>query len=183
MSDELLKYLARLVYATVKVLNKHYMLKPYTTTLQKVVYFVLASKDPGLCRRTYVPYLYGPYSADVAYVVDALNLAGFIDIEHEEWGRRFKLAVEDKKLREEEDVKQVAQQLEKLSDSIFEDVQGIALFAKVHWLASNYPAESPSDLEWHAASWGWHLDSSAIEHCLLQLKDARLYIPQCKSNP
>jgi len=176
MSQDTLKRLARIVYATVRVSNKDYQVAPYTTTVQKVVYFVLASRASELVRKIYVPYLYGPYSADVAYVLDALNLAGFITIEYDEWGRRFRLADKERTLREEKEVKQVIEQLRKVSASILKDASDIATLAKVHWLASTYPTRTPADLVEIAQYLGWQLSINDIENCLSRLKSAGLSV-------
>ena len=164
------KELARFVFATVQVLNE-YGVAPRTTTIQKVVYLVLASRGTNGTTYSFVPFLHGPYSADVAYVLEALVLAGFIREECDEWGyRRFRVSGK-KQLPEVEVVREVVKRLHELSPSIFDDLPRLISLAETQWLKSKYPREAPEELAKRGQELGWKITTENIRTCLSWLEE------------
>lgn len=181
MGRSITKELARLVYSIIKILNQEKKICPFTTTIHKLVYLLLALKRPELLKKVYIPYFYGPFSREVAYVLDALDLAGYLASERGPFGRQFQIK-EEKALSEENEAREVINLFEALDSSFLTDTSRLAELAKVHWVITRHPGLSPEEIVREADKLGWELSAEAVgkyleylEHLEL-LKNARLYL-------
>ena len=175
MSKSATKELARLSYSIIKILDREKKIRPFTTTVHKLVYFLLALKRPELLKKVYIPYFYGPFSRGVAYVLDALDLAGYLASEMGPFGRQFQIK-EEKNLPEEDEAREVIELFEVLDSSLLRDTRRLAELAKVHWVITRHPGLSPEEIVREADKLGWELSTEAVEECLKILEDAGLYL-------
>jgi len=175
MEQSVNKELARLAYSIIKILNREKNIRPFTTTIHKLIYFLLALKRPKLLKKTYIPYFYGPFSRGVAYVLDALDLAGYLASERGPFGRQFRIK-EEKDLPEENEAREVIDLFETLDSSLLGDTRRLAELAKVHWVVTRYPDLSPEEIVREADKLGWKLSTEAVEEHLKILENARLYL-------
>lgn len=175
MGQSVNKELARLVYSLIKVLNTEKNIKPFTTTVHKLIYFALALNRANLLKKAFIPYFYGPFSRGVAYVLDALELAGYFTSERTPSGRQFRIK-EEKNFPEEQEIRKVIELFAQLDSSLLEDTRKLAELAKVHWIVTRHPRLTPEEIVVAADNLGWSLSSESVKECLKILENAGLYL-------
>ena len=137
--DNNIKKLAHLVYATVKVLNQK-GIYPSCVLIQKIVYLLLFLAHRDLLSEFYYkPYPFAPYSHSVLYVLNALQISGYL-IEQE---GKFHIN-QVKELQEECVVCNFLDFLERCGLNLSDESELEAL-AKVHW-ALTKSSEGAEDL-------------------------------------
>lgn len=156
------------------------------TTIQKVLYF---AKSRGLVNTAYIPHYYGPYSAEVADVIQELVCMGFLQEEVEidenidsfspEGWRRYtytltdggKKVIEQIKIENKGEYEKISELVKSCREYASLNARVLSCAAKVHYIRSRESKKvTAEDIVEEARYFGWILSDDQVEKAVKLLE-------------
>jgi len=158
-----MRKLARLVYSAVVVLHNEFRVRPYRTVVQKILCLAM---DPEDSSRLFVPRYWGPWSPEVAYILEALNLAGFLTSRSDDMGTWYVPHWEVRHFSEEARIRDTVAAIHGLRPEVFADLTDLRNLAKIYWLFVTHPGMGPNRLSELSKVYGWNIEPEEINRHL-----------------